>query len=60
MKKLVLILLSVLTLTNLIMLIFALTNPASVLYPYRLVIGIFLLMFGGFLRRHIVHYNKSN
>lgn len=60
MKKVILIVLSVLTLTNLIMLIIALTDPTSVLFPYRLVIGIFLLMFGGFLRRHIVHYNKSN
>ncbi len=60
MRKVVLILLSVITLANLVLLIIALTRPASSLYPNRLVIGIFFLMFGGFLRRHILRYNEDS
>ena len=60
MRKVVLILLSVITLANLVLLIIALTKPASSLYPYRLVIGIVFLMFGGFLRRHILRYNEDS
>ncbi len=60
MRKVVLILLSVITLANLILLIIVLTKSTSPLYPYRLVIGISLLMFGGFLRRHILRYNEDS
>lgn len=59
MRKLILVLLSVITLVNLVLLIIALTQPTSSLYPYRLVIGISMIAFGGFLRRHIVLYNKT-
>ncbi|WP_309614903.1 hypothetical protein [Flavobacterium sp.] len=60
MRKVVLILLSVITLANLVLLIIALTQPASSLYPFRLVIGIVFLMFGGFLRRHILRYHEDS
>lgn len=59
MRKIILILLSIITLANLVLLIIAFTQPTSLLYPYRLVIGISLIVFGGFLRRHIVLYNKT-
>lgn len=60
MRKVVLILLSVITLTNLVLLIIALTHSTSTLYSYRLAIGISLLMFGGFLRQHILRYNEDS
>lgn len=60
MRKVVLILLSVITLANLVLLIIALTQPASSLYPFRLVIGIVFLMFGGFLRRHILRNHEDS
>jgi hypothetical protein len=60
MRKVVLIYLCVITLANLILLVMALTQSTSSLYPYRLVIGISLLMFGGFLRRHILRYKEDS
>ncbi|QBZ98197.1 hypothetical protein GS03_01702 [Flavobacterium sangjuense] len=60
MRKITLILLSLLTLVNLVLVIIALTQPTSSLYPYRFVIGISLLMFGGFLRRHILKYREDS
>ena len=60
MKKTILILLSFLTIINLIVLVIALTDKSSNFYSYRLIIGISFLMFGGFLRQHLSSYNKKN
>lgn len=46
------------TLANLIVLIIAFTNNASIFYNYRLVIGILFLVVGGFLRRQILISKK--
>jgi uncharacterized membrane protein HdeD (DUF308 family) len=58
MRKILLIVLTVLMLVNLVLLIIALTQPTSSLYPNRLVIGISFIMFGGFWRQHVLRYNK--
>jgi hypothetical protein len=55
MRKTIFILLLVLTSASLI----AFTNTFSVLNQYRLLIGICLITFGGFLRHHVVCYNKT-
>ncbi|HNP32291.1 MAG TPA: hypothetical protein PKN96_03265 [Flavobacterium sp.] len=60
MNKPTLILLSLITLATLVVLIIALTQPTSAFYPYRLVIGICLLVFGGLLRRHILRYRDDS
>jgi uncharacterized membrane protein HdeD (DUF308 family) len=60
MRKLVLIVLSVLTLANLVVLVMALTQPTSSFYPYRMVIGLLLIANGGLLRRHILRYNEDS
>jgi hypothetical protein len=59
MRKIVLVALLSITLTNLIILILALTNEKSMFYGYRLVIGIMFIMFGGFLTRYLLSYNKK-
>ncbi|MES2410814.1 MAG: hypothetical protein V4535_05150 [Bacteroidota bacterium] len=59
MRKIILVLLSIVTLVNLVLVIISLTQPASSLYPHRFIIGISLITFGAFLRRHIVLYNKT-
>lgn len=59
MRKLVLVTLLVITVVNLVILVMALTNEASVFYGYSLVIGIALLTFGGLLTRHLLRYNKK-
>lgn len=59
MKKIVLVFLSLVTILNLVILVIAFTNESSFLYNYRLIIGISFLMFGGFLRQHVLSYNKK-
>ncbi len=58
MRKIVLVFLSIIVTINFVILVIALTDKSSVLYNYRLVIGISFVMFGGFLRQHILGYNK--
>jgi len=59
MRKVILIVLSIITAANLVLLIIALTGNSS-LYRDRLIIVISFLAFGGFLREHILRYNKIN
>ncbi len=59
MKKTILVLLSMITLVNLIFLIIAFTNDYLSLTKYKFLIGISFLTFGGFLRKHILSYNKK-
>ncbi len=60
MKKLLLVFLTLVTVLNLILLIIAFTNIDSVLHPYRLVVGLFYMMFGAFLRQHLSSYNRNS
>jgi len=59
MKKTILVLLSIITLANLIFLIIAFTNYSTSLTKYKFLVGICFLTFGGFLRKHILSYNKK-
>jgi hypothetical protein len=59
MRKLILVTLLIITTVNLVFLIIALTNETSKFYEYRLGIGLAFLMFGGFLRQHLLSYNKK-
>ncbi|RZJ31138.1 MAG: hypothetical protein EOO48_02965 [Flavobacterium sp.] len=58
MRKLILIILSAATLVNLVLLVIALTNNKSILYPDRLIVAISFFVIAGFLRQHILSYNK--
>jgi hypothetical protein len=58
MRKILLIVLSLLMLVNLVLLIIAQTQPSSSLYPNRLVISLSFIMIGGFWRQHVQRYNK--
>ena len=60
MRKIVLVFLSIATALNFVILAIALTNQSSFLYNYRLAIGISFMMFSGFLRQHILRYNKTS
>jgi hypothetical protein len=60
MRKIILVFLLIATLANLIILAIALTKPSSNFYQYRFIIGISFTMFGGFLRQHVLSYNKKN
>jgi hypothetical protein len=59
MRKITLVFLLTVTVINGILMTIALTNKSSSLYQYRFAIGIPFLMFGGFLRRHLLSYNKK-
>lgn len=59
MRKIILVFLLLVTIVNFVILTIALTNKSSSFYHNRLVIGISFLMFGGFLRQHILSYNKK-
>ena len=58
MRKIIFIFLLTMTFGNLIILIIALTNQSEFLNQYRLVIGLSFLMFGGFLRQHLIRNSK--
>lgn len=58
MKKIILVFLLTMTLGNFIVLVMAFTNQSKILNQYRLVIGLSFLMFGGFLRQHLVRNTK--
>ncbi len=58
MRKIVLVFLLLVTIANFIILAIALTNSSSILHNYRIGIGISFIMFGGFLRQHLLKYNK--
>ena len=60
MRKIILAFLLLVTIANFIVLAIALTNKSSTFYHNRFVIGISFLVFGGFLRRHILSYNKKS
>ena len=60
MRKIILAFLLLVTIANFIVLAIALTNKSSPFYKNRLVIGISFIMFGGFLRQHILSYNKKS
>ena len=59
MKKIILVFLLLVNIVNFIILVIALTNKSSSFYHNRLVIGISFIMFGGFLRQHLLSYNKK-
>ncbi|KQB42084.1 hypothetical protein RCH33_1426 [Flavobacterium daejeonense] len=59
MKKTILVLLSIITLANFIFLTIAFTNDYPALTKYKFLIGICFITFGGFLRKHILSYNKK-
>lgn len=58
MRKFIFITLVIIVTANLIILTIALTNPNSYFYPYRLILGISMLTFGGFLRQQFVSNKK--
>lgn len=58
MRKIILVFLLTMTLGNFIILVMALTNQSEFLNQYRLIIGLSFLMFGGFLRQHLVRNTK--
>ena len=58
MRKIILVFLLAMTLGNFIILVMALTNQSEFLNQYRLIIGLSFLMFGGFLRQHLVRNTK--
>ena len=60
MRKIVLFFLSIVTIVNFIIMAIALTNKSSILHNYKLVIVLSFIMFGGFLRQHLLRYNKIN
>jgi hypothetical protein len=60
MRKIILVFLLLATLANLIILAIALTKPSSSFYQYRFIIGISFITVGGFLRQHVLSYNKKN
>lgn len=60
MRKILLVVLLLITIVNFVILVIALTNKSSIFYHNRLVIGLSFMMFGGFLRQHILRYNKTN
>lgn len=53
MRKLILVVLLLITVISLVILVMSLTNQASVFYDYRLVIGIAFIMFAGILTRYL-------
>lgn len=58
MRKIILVFLLTMTLGNFIILVIALTNQSEFFNQYRLIIGLSFLMFGGFLRQHLVRNTK--
>jgi hypothetical protein len=58
MRKIFLVFLLAMTLGNFIILVMALTNQSEFFNQYRLIIGLSFLMFGGFLRQHLVRNTK--
>jgi hypothetical protein len=54
MKNIIFTLLLTFTIVNLMLLVIALTDQSSVLNNYRLIIAISFMMFGGFLRQHLL------
>lgn len=58
MRKIILVFLLTITLGNFIVLVMAFTNQSEFLNQYRLVIGLSFLMFGGFLRQHLIRNTK--
>lgn len=60
MRKIILVFLLLVTIANFIILTLALTNKSSSFYPNRLIFVISFLTFGGFLRQHLLSYNKKN
>lgn len=58
MRKIILVFLLTMTLGNFIVLVMAFTNQSEFLNQYRLFIGLSFLMFGGFLRQHLIRNTK--
>lgn len=58
MRKIILAFLLTMTLGNFIVLVMAFTNQSEFLNQYRLIIGLSFLMFGGFLRQHLIRNTK--
>lgn len=58
MRKIILVFLLIMTFGNFIILVLALTNQSEFLAQYRLVIGVSFMMFGGFLRQHLIRNTK--
>ena len=60
MRKIILVFLLVVTIVNFIILTIAFTSNSSTFNNHRLLIGISFMMFGGFLRQHLLSYNKKS
>ena len=58
MRKILLIVLTLIMLATLVLLIIVQTNTYSSLYPNRLVISFSFILFGGFWRQHVISYTK--
>lgn len=58
MRKIILVFLLIMTFGSFIILVLALTNQSEFLAQYRLVIGVSFMMFGGFLRQHLIRNTK--